>query len=402
MKDNKIYIQNFWYVNNYGACLTAYALYKILENMDYNVFLIDLSQKHEKELYLFKSFVTNYCNTTKWIKNFLDVESINKSNTIFITGSDQVFRAFFKKKYIRKYFDYFLFDYLNPNAKKIAFSASFGLDRVGFINETNLNTIDKMKTSLKSFDFISVREKSGVEICKYLFDVNAEWIIDPVFILNKKYYENLATQSSQNFNGKIVSCMFDKKDNKVDKFLLKKYNAEVIELWNSNLSIEEWLSAIKDCKFLITNSYHAMCFAIIFNKPFIALSKDMGASARFESLFEMLGIEDQSINKINEIYTKNCIFNVDYEKINLRIDEERQKGIDFLKKVLDAPVSKKEEKIEARKQFLENKVCELEKEATLKYQIKKKLWNLWLIIFYKYLPSPIKNIIKLMRNKICK
>ena len=43
MKKNKIFIQNFWYVNNYGACLTAYALYKILENLGNDVSLIDVS-----------------------------------------------------------------------------------------------------------------------------------------------------------------------------------------------------------------------------------------------------------------------------------------------------------------------------------------------------------------------
>ena len=128
----------------------------------------------------------------------------------------------------------------------------------------------------------------------------------------------------------------------------------------------------------------------------------MGASARFESLFEMLGIEDQSINNINEIYEKDCIFKIDYEKVNRRIEEEAQRGLNFLKKALEAPVREKEEKIEARMKFLENKVCELEKEATLKYQIKKELWYLWLIIFHKYLPKPIKIIIRFVRDKICK
>lgn len=398
MNQNKVYIQNFWYVNNYGACLTAFALYKILEQLGYDVNLIDVSSLGQSINYAFEKFIKKYCKTTNRVKFLSDIKNINDQNAIYITGSDQVFRPHLVLNNLK----YFLFDYVNPFAKKLSFSASFGVDKEKFLQENSSKTIEHMKTSLKSFDFISVREKSGVEICKDLFDIDAEWIIDPVFILNKKYYEDLATQSNQNFNGKIVSCIFDKKDNKSDKFLSKKYNAEVIELWNSNLSIEEWLSAIKDCNFLITNSYHAMCFAIIFNKPFISLSKDMGASARFESLFEMLGIEDQSINNINEIYGRDCIFKIAYEKVNQRIKEEQQRGIDFLNKALESPAGKKEEKIEIKMQFLENKVCELEQQATLKYQIKKKLWNLWLIIFHEYLPNPIKNIIRFVRDKICK
>ena len=392
---NNISILNFWWAANYGANLTAYALQQLIENSS----LIDNSDFQQSlgdSKYKFHhNFANKYLKISALCRTFTSLHELNKNSNTFIVGSDQVFRAKLNKRIAAT----FLLDFADINSKKIAFSASFGVNKEKFLKENSSETIKHMQTSLKSFDFISVREKSGVEICKDLFDVNAEWIIDPVFFLDKKYYENLATQSNQNFNDKIVSCMFDKKDNKLDKFLLKKYNTEVIELWNSNLSIEEWLSAIKNCKFLITNSYHAMCFAIIFNKPFIALSKDMGASARFESLFEMLGIEDQSIDNTNEIHEKDCIFKVDYEKVNNRIAEERQRGMEFLKKALESPVGKKEEKIEAKMKFLENKVIELEQQATLKYQIKKDLWHLWLIIFHRYLPNLIKNIIRFVRDK---
>ena len=69
---------------------------------------------------------------------------------------------------------------------------------------------------------------------------------------------------------------------------------------------------------------------------------------------------------------------------------------------LEAPVQVTPEKVEARMKFLEHKVCELEQQATLKYQIKNYLWELWLIIFHKYLPEIIKNIIRTMRDKLCK
>ena len=395
---NNISILNFWWAANYGANLTAYALQQLIENSilinnsDFQQYLYDSNQDFHHNFAKKYLKISNLCRTTT------SLCELNKNSNTFIVGSDQVFRAKLNKRIAET----FLLDFVDINSKKIAFSASFGVDKEKFLQENSPKTIEHMQTSLKSFDFISVREKSGIEICKDLFNVEAEWIIDPVFILDKKYFENLATQSNKDFSGKIVSCMFDKKNNNLDKFLSKKYNTKVVELWNSNFSIEEWLASIKDCKFLITNSYHAMCFAIIFNKPFIALSKDMGASARFESLFEMLGIEDQSINNINEIYQRDCIFKVDYEKVNQRIAEEAQKGLDFLKKALEVPVGKREEKIEARMKFLENKVYELETQATLKYQIKKALWNLWLIIFHKYLPNPIKNIIRSMRDKICK
>lgn len=393
-KANNVYIQNFWYVNNYGACLTAYALYTIISKLNYNVKLIDISNVSEALSYAFRNFINQHCKITKQIKSYSDLKEIVDRNSIYICGSDQVFRPFLTKDNLNK----FLFDYVNQ-AKKIAFSASFGVNKEKFFQETSEEIIENMKNSLKSFDFISVREQQGVEICQDIFGVNAEWIIDPVFILNNSYYYDLSKNLKKPTKEYIASCIFEKKNNKLDKFLSKKHNCKVFELHNSKLSIEEWLNKIANCRFLVTNSYHAMCFAIIFNKPFIALSKDMGASSRFDSLFEMLGIENQSIDSIDEIYQRDCVFKVDWEKVNKRIEEERKRGIDFLQMALDTPCGKFKEKQEVRTKFLEETICKLEQQANLKYQLKKELWNLWLVIWHKYLPERIKNIIRILRGK---
>lgn len=392
-KTNNVYIQNFWYVNNYGACLTAYALYTVIANMGHNSQLIDISKLGEHLSYQFRNFIDKHCKTTKWIKSYSDLKQIIDVNSIYITGSDQVFRPYLVKNNLNK----FLFDYVG-NAKKIAFSASFGKNKEDFVKETSRELLEKMQKSLNSFDYISTREKDGVEICKDVFGVDAQTVIDPVFILDKSYFEKFTNEGKTKYNNYIATCIFEKKNNQLDKFLAEKYSCKVFELHESNLSIEDWLCTIQNCRFLVTNSFHAMCFAIIFNKPFIALSKDMGASSRFESLFEMLGIANQSISSVDEIYESDCIFNINWERVNKQIEEEREKGLDFLKEVLEAPVSKFEEKQAVITKYLEDKVCDLEQQTNLKYQLKKSLWNLWLIIFYKYLPEPMKNIIRKIRG----
>lgn len=403
--NNQITIINYWANRiNYGADLTAYALQYLIDTLDdYSSLLIDnqfLSFKYGyTNLNFFKNFEKNL-KKTNYLSKYSDFINLNNYSETFISGSDQVFRV--SKLGENKY--QYLLDFVNSDKKKIAFSASFGVNKEKFLRENPSETIEHMKTSLKSFDFISVREKSGVEICKELFEVDAEWIIDPVFIIDKSNYDELIKNSTKDFSNKIVSYVLDtnKEYKNAHKYFSKKYNLEVIELANSNESIENWLAAIKNCEFLITDSFHGMCFAIIFNKPFICLANKQRGASRFESILEMLNIENQCINDVNEIYEKDCIFKVDYEKVNQRIAEEAQKGLDFLKKALEAPVGKREEKIEARMKFLENKVYELETQATLKYQIKNALWNLWLIIFHKYLPNPIKHLIRIVRDKICK
>lgn len=397
-KNEKTAIFNYWWTSNYGAILTAYALQTLISNsycindwktIFYKSKWLDIATKK-----LIKTFeIKQGYKEHSFLNDFFDN---------FVVGSDQVFNFGESTNYVNmEHFNKYLLNFAKLNKRKIAFSASFGHTKEDFIKRIHPQKLELMKMSLKTFDFISVREKSGVQICKDLFNINAEWIIDPVFILDKSKYENLIKNSTKDYSNKIISYVLDTNNEykKAYKYLSKKYNLDIIELANSNESVENWLTAIKNSKFLITDSFHGLCFAIIFNKPFICITNKKRGATRFESILEMLNIENQCINNINEIYKKDCIFKINYEKVNQRIVEEAKRGLNSLKKALDTPISEKEEKIEAKIQCLENRVIELDQQNNLKYQINKELWYLWLIIFHKHLPNSIKNIIRFMRDK---
>ena len=396
---NNINIFNYWYTDgNYGAVLTAYALQCLVETFGRASLLVDNFKKTpaHKSTSVTTTFAKNNLQITEKILSNSALLALANNSSNFIVGSDQVFRPIYTNKMIEQ----FLLDFVIPQSKKIAFSASFGVDKENFLQENSPEVIEHMKNSLHSFDYISVREKSGVEICKEVLGVEAEWIIDPVFILEKAKYEELINNATKDYSNEIVSYVLDnnKSYDKAYKHLEKQYGSKVVKLADSNESVENWLSAIKNCKLFVTDSFHGVCFALIFNKPFICISNKSRGAARFDSILEMLNIENQCINSIDEIYTKDCIFKVDYEKVNRRIEEERQKGLTFLQKALESPVGKFEEKQTVRTLYLEETVCKLEQQANLKYQIKKELWNLWLIIFHKYLPEPVKDIIRALRG----
>ncbi len=172
------------------------------------------------------------------------------------------------------------------------------------------------------------------------------------------------------------------------KHLEEKYNKKLVKTANSNISIENWLASIRDCDLFVTDSFHGMCFAIIFNKPFICLAnKDREASC-FESICEMLGIKYQCIESILEVMERDCVFQIDYNQVNEKIAYECQRGLDFLKKALDAPIKVTQEKIDTRLRYLEKRVLELRQQDSLLYQ----LWQTWKNIFI-YLPEPVKMII---------
>lgn len=385
---NKTGIINFWWTDNIGANLTAFGLVNILKDYNYSSLLINNPKENDvierkKNKYL-TDFSKKYFDLTKYI--YKNIEFLNNDINCFITGSDQVFRYACTWEKTNQ----FLLDFVKPDAKKIAFSASFGVDKEQFLKENALDVIEHMKFSLSSFDFISVREKSGVQICKDLFGLDAEWIIDPVFILDKSKYDDLMKDATKDFFGRIVSYVLDTNDDykKAYKNLSEKYNKKVVEIANSNISVEDWLSAIKNCELLITDSFHGMCFAIIFNKPFICVANKQRGKTRFDSICEMLNIENQCIDNISEIYDKDCIFKYDKELINKRINEEKEKGLKFLEKALNAPIQITEAKKEVRLRYLEERVSELEEQNNFRYQLKLKC-----IEIFELLPKCLQEFI---------
>ena len=156
MEKQEIYITNFWHTVNYGASLTAYALQNVLRQSNYKSELMNNQLKYEeitnRNCFSF-DFQKKYLNIMKDIyKNskFLDTDS-----KVFITGSDQVFRSIYTQGESEQYW----LDFVKPDKKKIAFSASFGVDKEQFLKENSeeviehgKNAYEKVKNNIQMLD----------------------------------------------------------------------------------------------------------------------------------------------------------------------------------------------------------------------------------------------------------
>ena len=74
-----------------------------------------------------------------------------------------------------------------------------------------------------------------------------------------------------------------------------------------NIWAADWLKCFAKSKFVITDSFHGMCFALIFNKPFIVIANYGRGIERFESLLDMCNLNDRliDINNLNDISYDN-------------------------------------------------------------------------------------------------
>lgn len=307
---------------NYGSLLTAYALSKTISNIGFSNQII-----HYGNLYGYgKSFVKKYLKLTKRCINNKDFTSLNNLTDTFILGSDNLLDF---SSATLGFTSRSLLNFANENKKKIMISGSLGnWDGTTKTQEEK----DYIRSLLSRFEYISTREEKGKNVFKTEYDIEADWINDPVFYLEYSDYEELIKNADLNITENTIMNYILYPNNETEKmvnFLKEKYNAcevkfagnENVSSDNKNDSVENWLYAIKNSKIIITDSFHCICFALIFNKPFICI-KNTHATVRFTSLFNKLGINVKLTETLDDI--KENEESLDFQKVNENIKTIRE------------------------------------------------------------------------------
>lgn len=312
-----------------------------LWNPFYKIHDFNDNAKRDKYLGNLKTFVEReLAPSTKSIYN-LDklkhvVEELNLDAVI--VGSDQVWRMDFIRE---NYRDYFL-GFLDGNKiKKIAYAASFGESEW---KETNV--VPEVKNLLGQFDDISVREDTGVKICKEVFDVeNADFVLDPTFLPAREYYERImredfgAEKEVQLFNyvldrtpvkNEIINNTAQKLDLGIDSLYLDNDLDEFKNNKTLKPSMGEWLYHFKNADFIVTDSFHGIVFSILFNKNFIAIGNTSRGLTRFTSLLKQLNLLDRLVLDWDENHVQIIDSEIDYKTVNKLVADLKKSSGNFL------------------------------------------------------------------------
>ena len=235
-------------------------------------------------------------------------DNFDKALTAILVGSDQVWnfgngnlRIF--KNVIHSYF----LDFGKSETKRISYAASWG-GRNNFLG----NEKSEIQKLLKNFDFISVREKNGINLCKQIGRNDAKWVCDPTLLLNAEIYRTIYKEEKIQTPSKPYILFyylenggrFDKKavwNFAKEKNLEVQYvtgNACIDNLDKKFATVPEWLCLVDNAEYIVTNSFHCCVFSILFEKKFAAIKLDglnCGMNSRLESLFEMTGCGERYI-----------------------------------------------------------------------------------------------------------
>lgn len=376
----KIAIHTLHLHSNYGGILQAFALQTVLTRMGHNVIIynrflnIDETSTLLKPYIWIRRFVSkyllkryrgsifqgDYANNQKIIINTYTRPFVEKyineyyvrqydklsQNGVeaIVVGSDQIWRKIYysitgDKRVENSYLD-FAKDW---NIRRISYAASFGTD----VWELTPEETKAVSDLAQRFDAISVREKSGVDLCKNYLKVNAIQTIDPTMLLNSyDYIDLIDCRKFLNANkGSIMTYVLDEDENNcllindITRALGLPINKTNVQTYSADLPIEDriqppveqWLAGFADAEYVVTDSFHACVFSILFKKPFIVIGNEERGQTRFNSLLSLFCLENRMVKSTDIEDSINVLKSpIDWNSVYDKLDAMRLSSINFL------------------------------------------------------------------------
>jgi exopolysaccharide biosynthesis predicted pyruvyltransferase EpsI len=384
----KIGMLNLHYTyENFGAVLVPFSLGIILDRLGHEVTLIDFQnasylkaiEKNDLKKWGpdFESFrIENLPKRTDEYFYAKDLKELDDSLDAYIVGSDQIWRYHSDEGIVA-----FFLEFASHEKVKVSYAASFGQNTW----EGNEKQQERIQEALAHFNLITVREDSGINICKDYFNSLAIQVIDPTLLLDKTDYTKLLLNKTSKKVGKdkylaasildvdfktnLIINGFCKKNNLKRINILGqehfqqdysyfKYNIKEIvkSLIKFNLResffyfkraifgktkikynpVSSWLQYIKSSEIVITDSYHCIVFAIIFEKDFLCIMNKRG-SDRIKSLFKLLEISEERIISESDKFSRLKDFKpIDYINVNRILIKEKKRCIELLQSGLNS------------------------------------------------------------------
>lgn len=335
-----------WFSCNYGAILTTYALYRLLEQEGRHPLVLDQSAltgstRWSDEKNISRSFIRrNGLQCSAPLSSDTEIQRLNDELQTFVIGSDQVWRWRYTKAYGLLHF----LDFVRCDKRKISVASSFGIDR----EERPADSVCKAGYYLRSFDAVSVREKSGLEILRNHYGVEGEWIPDPVFLCDIKSYDELLTDTLVPEKPYLLSYVLEPDDNirHLIETIATERGLEVINMVDAQgdfeklrtrfgnigniaqgVTPEQWVTYIRHCAYFVTDSFHGICFAHLYHRDFVCVAPPERGLTRFTSLLGLTKLERCLLPpNFTESDKKAATGPIDWESVQARLNTAIEGG----------------------------------------------------------------------------
>ena len=364
---------------NYGNILQAYALQTVLQRLGHEPYVLEKVPGFTLPLYRYplayaKRLVLKYLLGKKQTILFLEQKLRREYKVIgqfthpfvqkyihtyhgpwtaeamtaagfqaFVVGSDQVWRPiYFDRHHIEQAYLSFT---KGLSVKRLSYAASFGTDDW----EYTPRQTEQCKALLQQFDGVSVRERGAVALCREHFGREALHVLDPTMLLNAADYRQLIAQSPETLQpveGLMTYILDSDFEKEAVAQRIAEHNGWSVFRSNSRYEdltaplaeriqppVEQWLQGFAQAQMILTDSFHACVFSILFHKPFVVIGNAARGLSRFHSLLSLFDLESRLVTSAAEA-ERVAAQPICWETVDSRLEEERIKSMAFLKQHL--------------------------------------------------------------------
>ncbi len=285
---------------------------------------------HFKRYYLFEEFISEQMTISpvKYTKKTLSENTLPYD--VIVCESDVIWSSAFFRNCLDESF--FLALPSMKFIKKIAYSPSMG---------NGIRKVNEMKFSelIQHLDAISCRESYAVEYTRQFTNKPVTWVCDPVLLLEEKDYEDIISPRLENEPYLLIYTPvgYDKHILNEAKLFAERHQLKIVEVTNDPLehllhktythaSIPDFLSLIKNADVVFANSFHGVCFSLLFNKNFYAFERKTGKKT--EDLCKHFGLLNRYITNGHIAETDS----INYMVVNQILTDFRKTSIDYIEK----------------------------------------------------------------------
>ncbi|GAB6936581.1 polysaccharide pyruvyl transferase family protein [Isoptericola variabilis] len=366
-KTYDVAILGWWYGKNYGSILTYYGLNRAVESLGRSVLMVHEPLGYNGYRVHWPTDIVSmdfarrvgYEHTEQ--EHFSALPRLNDVARTFVVGSDQLWNPL-----IGRVNDDLFLDFVGPENERVAYGTSFGNRGT---DKFKVPFVAKHSGHLQQFKAISVREEYAIDTARDVFGVKASLVVDPVFLLPKEHYGDLADRATVSPEGDYLAVFFldpspekkavaqaiadklgfdkivvipnpDEGREKATELFADEPRAEVL----AEDAPENFLRAYRDAGYVVTDSFHGSAFSAIFEKPFSSIYNAKRGADRFKNLLASLGFGDQ--RRVLETDTTTTIAEnpfvtreIDFTKAREYIESGRASSLEWLKAALDPATS---------------------------------------------------------------
>lgn len=364
----KVEIITLHRITNFGSMLQTYATQTAIEGLGHKTEVLDyvpegmsfkraiwpkndvpVLKKLIKFLPLFAVNLIEYSDVSRFLKKYIHLSSKRYKcyqdivtdipvAEAYLSGSDQVWNT--QNNNPPEDLKAYYLGFVPEGKKRIAYAGSFG---------KNTFTEDEkkiIKEYIAKYDFISVREDDGLNILhRFGFD-NGVHVVDPTLLLRGEDWKKFASVKKSPKPGYVFVYNLNRNDliKEVAKAIAKEKGLRIINFADTfdfikgaknrlHNTAEDFVNHIANADYVVTDSFHGTAFSLNLNRQVIVV-KAPRYNSRIESILRVAGLLETRLVGTVENGVKALSTPIDYNQVNLRIEEAREKSYDYLKNAL--------------------------------------------------------------------